>query len=116
MQVLKSKRSNVSPFDELAGQLVHEASLQPLPNGRIPASEYENICNALDKAGFRPLDYLKGEFRKKLADWNQKNPTKSIHTFSRLYNSNVALARRGMLRQLNRAKSVWTKYKKLSAI
>jgi len=115
MKVLESASSNVSPFDELAGKLVYEAWLNRLPNGRIPASEYGTICAALEESGFRPLDYLKGKFRKKLADWNQMNPTKSIHTFSRLINSNLALARRGMLRRLNRAKSVWIKVNKLSA-
>jgi hypothetical protein len=116
MQVFKSMSSNISPFDELAGQLVHEAWLLRLPNGRISPTEYEKLCTAIDKAAFKPLDYLNGKFRKQLADWNQKNPTKAIHTFCRLFNSKLTLARRGMLRRLNRAKFVWIKHSKLSAI
>ena len=96
--------------------LVHEAWLLRLPNGRISPTEYEKLCTAIDKAAFKPLDYLNGKFRKQLADWNQKNPTKAIHTFCRLFNSKLTLARRGMLRRLNRAKFVWIKHSKLSAI
>jgi hypothetical protein len=116
MRVLESMSSNISPFDECAGKRMHEAWLQRLPNGRIPASEYGKICTALDEAGFRPLDFLQGKFRKKLADWNQKNPTKAIHTFCRLFNSKLALPRRGILKRLHRAKSIWINLNKLSAI
>jgi hypothetical protein len=116
MQVLESTSSNISPFDKLAGKFVYEAWLQRLRNGRIPRSEYGRICAALDEAKFTPLDFLKGDFRKKLAEWNQRNPTKSIHTFSRLFNSKLALPRRGMLKRFHRSKSVWIKLNKLSSI
>jgi hypothetical protein len=105
----------VLPFDKLAGNLMYEAWLQGLPSGRIPASAYWKICTALDESHFRPLDYLKGKFRKSLAEWNQKHHQKPINSFHRLYTSNVALARRGMLTRLNRAKAVWVTHKNLSA-
>jgi hypothetical protein len=105
----------ILPFDKLAGKLMYEASLHALPNGRIPATEYSKICTALDDAGFKPLAYLKGKFRKSLAGWNQTHPQKAIHSFHRLYNSNLALARRGMLTRLNRAKTVWVSHKNLSS-
>lgn len=107
MGVLKTSVSAVLPFDRLAGRLMYEAWSQRLSNGRIPATEYSKICTALDHAGFRPIDYLKGEFRKDLAQWNQKHPREPILSFQRLYNSKLRLGRRGILRRLNRAQSVW---------
>jgi hypothetical protein len=116
MEILVSANDEISPFDDLAGKLMNEAWLQRLPNGRLLTSHYVKIFAELDLARFRPLDFLTGEFRKKLANWNQKNPNQAIHSFTRLFNSKQALPRRGILKRLNRAKSLWIKVNKMSAL
>ncbi len=115
MQILVNTNEDISAFDELAGKLMYEAWLHRLPNGRLLTSEYVKIFGKLDMAGFGPLDFLTGESRKKLANWNQKKPNRAIHTFIELFNSKHALPRRGILKRLNRSKSLWVKVNKLSA-
>jgi len=105
----------ISRFDELAGRLMFEARPQRLSNGRLPPTVYKETAVILDNAHFKPLDYLTGKFRKRLADWNQKNPTRAIHTFEGLLKSKLWLPRRGILKRLYRAESVWAKLTKLSA-
>jgi hypothetical protein len=114
MEVIASIGGNISPFDERAGRLMFEARSHRLSNGRLPLAEYSKIVDILDRAGFKPLDYLRGEFRKELAAWNQKYPKRAIHTFEKGLDSKLSLARRGIQKRLYRAESVWKKLTELS--
>jgi hypothetical protein len=117
MEVIASADRNISKFDELAGRLMFEARPRRLSNRRLPPTEYGRVGSDLDRRGFKPLDFLKGESRKKLADWNQKNQKRAIHTFEAILESNfrqVSLPRRGVQKRLHRAESLWIKLNNLS--
>jgi hypothetical protein len=107
MKVVADSGPDISPFDKLAGRLMFEARPHRLSNGRLQAAEYGRIATFLDQAGFKPLDYLEGKFRNKLADWNQKNPRRALHTFKAVLESKLSLPRRGVLKRLYRAESIW---------
>jgi hypothetical protein len=97
--------SRVSSFDELAGRLMVNA--HRAENGRMTRGEHERIAAEIDKAGFKPLDYLEGESRRALALWNQHHPPEAIHTFRRALNHKKF--HRAVRLRLGRAQ---TKYRK----
>jgi len=74
--------------------------------GRLSEQQREYIAAQADAAGFLLKDYLEGEWKQVLAEWNQKHsrsPDKLIKTFSQALKSKSKL-RRGLLRTLYRAK------------
>jgi hypothetical protein len=95
----------LSPFDALVGKLMFEA-LVASATGRLSEQQREYIAAQADAAGFLLKDYLEGEWKQVLAEWNQKHsrsPDKLIKTFSQALKSKSKL-RRGLLRTLYRAK------------
>jgi hypothetical protein len=101
----------LSAFDELAGRLTYDAPRGS--NGRIADEDYLRIVAELDGAGYRPIDYLEGECRKRLAGWNRQHSKdgKGRHTFSDAYNDSQF--RDGVRKRLQRAQD---KYKKAHRI
>lgn len=78
--VISNGGETLSPFDDLAGRLMHDARRKP--NGRILPEEYPKIAAELDKADFTPLRYLEGRYRDDLRDWNRTYHRRAIPTFS----------------------------------
>jgi hypothetical protein len=103
MGVISRIETNISPFDEYAGRLMHKAQSRRLSNGRFPLIVCATIGRALDRRDFKPVDHLEGLARKRLADWNQKHPLDAIHTFERAMKSRVPWLRRAAKRRLYRA-------------
>lgn len=120
MAAIANPRSNISTFDELAGRPMSEARPRRLNNGRLPPAEYLKIATALDNAQFKPLNHLERQFRKLLAEWNQKHPRQAVHSFCKAVemsakHPSLSFLRRGVQKRLNRAESRWEDLKKLSA-
>lgn len=97
----------LSAFDELAGRLTYDAPRGS--NNRIPETEYCVIAAELDKAGYKPIDYLGGESREALALWNQTHSKdgKARQTFLSAYHDRRFRA--GVRRRLSRAKGEYKK-------
>ncbi len=91
----------LSAFDELAGELTYKAPRGI--NGRIADKDYLRIVAELDKAGYKPIEYLEGECRKKLAGWNRQHSKEGNgrHTFPDAYNDSQF--RDGVRKRLQRA-------------
>lgn len=71
-------------FEEFAGRLWYEA-LRKSANRRVSGQQLNQIADLLDGSEFTSIkEYLEGNFRDKLADFNQKNPRKAIHTWKQL--------------------------------
>jgi hypothetical protein len=100
---VRDTRIDLSPFDELAGRLMHSAKRGD--NGRILPDEYLRITSEL--VGFRPTDFLEGRDRKSLATWNQTHPRAALHAFSDAY-KNLRF-RRAVLRRFKRAEAKYRK-------
>jgi hypothetical protein len=79
MEILGKNDGPVS-FDALAGHLLSQARSSRGPK-RLLLTDYLVIAEELDKAGFRLLDQLQGQYRRNLAVWNQKHPNNAIKTF-----------------------------------
>jgi hypothetical protein len=103
----------LEPFDELAGRLMAEALCI---FKRIPDAKYRQIMADIDRytwtengtpKTFRPIEYLEGECRDNLADWNKKHPRQAHHTFLSAYLD--PQFRQGLLRTLYRAKAKYLK-------
>lgn len=109
--------SNLPAFDALAGKLMFEARPRRRENKRLPMAEYEKIARELDRARFKPVDYLEGKHRDALANWNGRYPRKAIKTFSAALSNKVPGIdlRRGVYRRLSRAESAWKRQSGLSA-
>ncbi len=120
---VRDARMNLSPFDELAGRLMHGAKRGP--NGRILPEEYRRIATELDNRGFKPKDCLERRDRKALADWNKTHPRTAIHTFPEALEHRVLgwievirgvppkrrelSLRHAMLKRLSRALDKWNR-------
>ncbi|HEY5027836.1 MAG TPA: hypothetical protein VIK39_05460 [Candidatus Angelobacter sp.] len=112
-----SPPSDLSGFDALAGKLMFDARPRRGENNHLPIEEYKKIACQLDHAGFRPVKYLEGEYRDKLAEWNQIHPRKAIHTFGDALCSKVTelKLRRAVQKRLSRAEAAWKRQSGLSA-
>jgi len=94
----------ISKFDALAGKMMWEA--QQKWGKRIPKDERALIAEAIDQAKFRPVNFLEGEDRKRLATWNRhRHGEEAIHTFTDALKSKDF--KRGALRRLYRANDKW---------
>lgn len=76
-----SGNERVPSFDALAGHLMSQARSTRYPKYLSP-DDYLVIAEQLDKAGFPLREQLQGKYRKLLAHWNQRHPSRTIKTFS----------------------------------
>ena len=97
----RDTRVELSLFDEKAGRLMQGARRSA--NGRILPKEYLRVARMLDEQGLKPIDWLEGQSRKALAEWNQRHPRVAIRTFSEAYKR--PLFRRAVARMLSRCKT-----------
>jgi hypothetical protein len=102
-----TSRRRLTPFEELAGPLMHEARANE--PARFNEKTLMDICSKLDARQIKPLSCLEGQCRKKLADWNQKHPNRPVHTFAEGIKRPAAakFVRRGIQRALYRAQKNW---------
>jgi hypothetical protein len=112
-----SPPSGLPEFDALAGKLMFDVRPRRGENNHLPIEEYKKIACQLDHAGFKPVDHLEGEYRDKLAEWNQKHPRKAVNTFSDALCSKVTelKLRRAVQKRLSRAEAAWKRQSPLSA-
>ena len=75
----------LSPFDELAGQLLSEAALGE--NGRYSDQQYAEILEALDRANLPPLKFLRPAARSELREYNQKHQRTALKSWQSVWNS-----------------------------
>lgn len=69
-------------FDHVAGKLMFEVRQRSPERSRLSAEDYAEIAMKLDEGrSFRLIDVISKNFRKQLADWNQKHPNKAIKSF-----------------------------------
>jgi hypothetical protein len=109
----------ISEFDQVAGRMMLDARSHRLKNGRLPPTKYYEIASLLDKAGFKLLKHLEGQFRKDLSTWNQKRPRQAVHSFCKSLEMDatpvgLSFLRRGVQRRLHRAESRWKRHLELS--
>lgn len=94
---------NISAFDEQAGRSMWEARSRRLSNGYLSSGDYVTVVTDLAAAGFTLRDGLEGRCRKRLVDWNQKNPRNAVKTLKRAIDSRIPWLHRGLKKRLYRA-------------
>jgi hypothetical protein len=106
IQDTRRLESMCSPFDELAGGMIVEVKKKSNSLDRwLPKTVFMELAVRLDENGFKLLDNLEPQCRKKLALWNQQHQRNPIQTFVAALRSEIPWLRRGIKLRFYRANS-----------